>query len=68
VKAGLRNARAKGKRLGRPKKIMDASKIAALRAQALGWRKISRELGVGGVSTVFRIAQEALESGSENKL
>ena len=65
VKAGLRNARAKGKRLGRPKVILDASKIAALRAQGFGWKKISRELKVG-FSTVLRIAQEARESGSEN--
>jgi DNA invertase Pin-like site-specific DNA recombinase len=65
VKAGLRNARAKGKKLGRPKVILDASKIAKLRAQGYGWKKISRELGVG-VSTVLRIAQEAGKSGSEN--
>jgi DNA invertase Pin-like site-specific DNA recombinase len=65
VKAGLRNARAKGKKLGRPKVILDASKIAKLREQGLGWKKISRELGVG-VSTVLRIAHEARESGSEN--
>jgi DNA invertase Pin-like site-specific DNA recombinase len=32
VKAGLRNARAKGKRLGRPKVVLDASRIAKLRA------------------------------------
>jgi DNA invertase Pin-like site-specific DNA recombinase len=67
VKAGLRNARAKGKKLGRPKVILDASKIAKLRAQGHGWKKISRELGVG-VSTVLRIAHEAPESGSENPL
>src|ERR1700751_5210714 len=54
VKAGLRNARAKGKKLGRPKVVLDASRIAKLRAQGLGWKKISRELGVG-VSTVLRI-------------
>jgi DNA invertase Pin-like site-specific DNA recombinase len=65
VKAGLRNARAKGKRLGRPKVVLDASKIAKLRAQGLGWKKISRELGVG-VSTVLRIAQEDGKGGSEN--
>jgi DNA invertase Pin-like site-specific DNA recombinase len=65
VRAGLRNARAKGKKLGRPKVILDASKIAKLRAQGLGWKKISRELGVG-VSTVLRIAHEARKSGSEN--
>ncbi len=32
VKAGLRNAQAKGKRLGRPRRVVDASRIAALRA------------------------------------
>src|SRR3984957_13799770 len=33
VKAGLRNALAKGKRLGRPKRIIDATKMSALRAE-----------------------------------
>jgi DNA invertase Pin-like site-specific DNA recombinase len=65
VKAGLRNAKAKGKTLGRPKVILDPSRIAALRAQGAGWKKISRELGIG-VGTVLRIAQEARESGSKN--
>ena len=32
--------------------LVEASKIAKLRAQGLGWKKISRELGVG-VSTVL---------------
>lgn len=41
VKAGLRNARAKGKKLGRPKKVIDAAKIAKLRAQGvLGARSL----------------------------
>src|ERR1700693_2435510 len=31
VRAGLRNAKAKGKRLGRPRSVVDASRIAALR-------------------------------------
>jgi len=44
VKAGLRNAKAKGKRLGRPKRIVDARRIAELRAQGAGWKKISREM------------------------
>jgi DNA invertase Pin-like site-specific DNA recombinase len=42
VKAGLRNARAKGKRLGRPRKFVDASKVCRLRALGRSWRKISR--------------------------
>lgn len=64
VKAGLRNAVSKGKRLGRPRKILDASQIARLRSSGLGWKKISRELGVG-VSTVLRVAQSASQRGSK---
>lgn len=57
VRAGLETARAKGKRLGRPKRIVDASRIAALRSQGFGWKRIAREMGCG-VSTVLRAAQE----------
>jgi DNA invertase Pin-like site-specific DNA recombinase len=46
VKAGLRNARAKGKRLGRPREIVDTTKITKLRAQGRSWRKIARQLGI----------------------
>jgi len=35
VKAGLRNARAKGERLGRPKKALDIAEVAALRKKAV---------------------------------
>jgi DNA invertase Pin-like site-specific DNA recombinase len=57
VKAGLRNARAKGKRLGRPRRVLDASRIAALRSAGHGWRAIAKELGVG-VGTLYRVAPE----------
>ena len=50
VRAGLRNAKAKGKRLGRPRKVVDASKIAALRAQGRSWRAIARQLGMSARS------------------
>jgi DNA invertase Pin-like site-specific DNA recombinase len=46
VKAGLRNARAKGKQLGRPRVIVDASRIATLRAQGRSWREICAETGL----------------------
>jgi DNA invertase Pin-like site-specific DNA recombinase len=46
VKAGLRNARAKGKRIGRPTSDVDASQIARLRASNVSWRQIGRKLGV----------------------
>jgi len=58
VKAGLRNARAKGKRLGRPKRFVDTSKIAALRAEGLSWARIAEVLHVGE-GTAFRAAQAA---------
>src|SRR5579872_1907612 len=45
VRAGLRNARAKGKRLGRPKVIVDTSRIASLRARDCSWRTIARQVG-----------------------
>ena len=44
VKSGLANARAKGKRLGRPRKIVDAARIGQLRAQGVSWRKIARQM------------------------
>jgi DNA invertase Pin-like site-specific DNA recombinase len=46
VKAGLRNARAKGKRLGRPRKDVDAAQIAQLRAAGASWRAISEKTGI----------------------
>jgi len=55
VKAGLRNARAKGKRLGRPSVHVDGAEIARLRSQGLGWRAIASKLGVG-LGTVVRAA------------
>jgi DNA invertase Pin-like site-specific DNA recombinase len=45
VKAGLRNARAKGKRLGRPKAVVDSFRLARLRAKGCSWRTIARQLG-----------------------
>jgi DNA invertase Pin-like site-specific DNA recombinase len=56
VKAGLRNARAKGKVLGRPRKIVDTNRLALLRAQGLGWKRIAADMGVG-VGTLYRVAK-----------
>ena len=47
VRAGLRNARAKGKSLGRPRVAVDAARIAAVRSQGLSWAKIGERLGLG---------------------
>jgi DNA invertase Pin-like site-specific DNA recombinase len=45
VKAGLRNARAKGKVLGRPKTAVDNAKIRQLRASGATWREIASQTG-----------------------
>ncbi len=46
VRAGIRNARAKGKRLGRPRVLVDASRVAALRARGNSWSQVQSELGI----------------------
>jgi DNA invertase Pin-like site-specific DNA recombinase len=46
VRAGLRNARAKGKKLGRPRVVVDAAKIATLRASGASWQTLTRQTGV----------------------
>ena len=46
VRAGIRNARAKGKRLGRPRVAVDGARIAALRTQGHSWSTVCREVGV----------------------
>jgi DNA invertase Pin-like site-specific DNA recombinase len=46
VKAGLRNARAKGKRLGRPRVTVDVRRIATLRKGGASWAAICRETTV----------------------
>jgi DNA invertase Pin-like site-specific DNA recombinase len=47
VSAGIRNARANGKKLGRPKSTVDRERILELKAQGLSLRQIAAKLGVG---------------------
>jgi DNA invertase Pin-like site-specific DNA recombinase len=51
VRAGLRNARAKGRRLGRPPVTVDTARIARLRDSGLSLRAIAASLGIS-VGTV----------------
>ena len=60
VRAGLRNARAKGRRLGRPRKAVDAARVAQLRAQGVSWRAVGAALGVAP-RTAFVAAQRRLK-------
>lgn len=58
VKSGLVRARAKGKRLGRPRlEAHKAQRISELHAQGVGMRKIASVVGCG-VSAVQRVCKE----------
>ena len=61
VRSGLAAAKAQGKQLGRPRTVVNAAQVAALRASGASWRVISQQLGVG-VGTASR----ALSSLSKN--
>jgi DNA invertase Pin-like site-specific DNA recombinase len=56
VRSGLASARARGKKLGRPRVFVDRSKITTLRSEGVSWAKIAERLGVGE-GTVYRAAQ-----------
>jgi DNA invertase Pin-like site-specific DNA recombinase len=68
VKAGLRNARAKGKSLGRPRVIVDAARIAALRARGDSWATITKQLGVGQGTARRAVAGLAKNPGERSSV
>jgi DNA invertase Pin-like site-specific DNA recombinase len=67
VKAGLHNARAKGRRLGRPKKILDTKRIATLRAEGVGWKRIAAEMGLESGRSIGPAGALPLLDGSDAK-
>ena len=44
VRAGLRNARAKGKKFGRPRAQVDPVRVATLRSEGLSWSQVCQRL------------------------
>jgi DNA invertase Pin-like site-specific DNA recombinase len=60
VKAGLRSARAKGKILGRPRKIANSEEIKRLRAQGASWRAVGTALGVSAATAFCASARTPL--------
>jgi DNA invertase Pin-like site-specific DNA recombinase len=64
VRAGLRNARAKGKKLGRPRVAVDRPEMDRLRSQGQSWAKIAEQLGVGE-GTVYRLAHTSAKNPAE---
>lgn len=61
VRAGLRNARAKGRKLGRPRVAADVAQIGRLRASGLAWRTISKQTGIS-LGTCRRALQSAAKT------
>jgi DNA invertase Pin-like site-specific DNA recombinase len=64
VRSGLAAARARGKRLGRPRVVIDAPRIDALRSQGLSWAKIGALLDLGE-GTVRRSALASAKNPSQ---
>lgn len=57
VTAGIHAARARGKRIGRPRVYVSADKVRAMREVGMPWRAISRKLGIG-VGTAVRALEQ----------
>lgn len=56
VRSGLKNAKAKGKRLGRPTKWVDVDRVNSLRASGQSWRSIAATMKLS-VGTVYAAAR-----------
>jgi len=62
VRSGLAAAKAKGKRLGRPKVAVDIAEITRLRSEGDSWSAIGKKLGLGE-GTVRRAAITSVGHG-----
>jgi len=67
VRSGLAAAKARGKRLGRPRTGVDAAQVARLRASGASWREISEQMGIG-VGTACRAFQQRSKNVPESPL
>jgi DNA invertase Pin-like site-specific DNA recombinase len=54
VRSGLQNAKRRGKRLGRPPAVVDAARVARLRANGASLRGIASQVGVS-VATIHKM-------------
>ena len=59
IRAGVRNARAKGRKLGRPRVAVDASAVASMRAAGDSYRAVAAKLGVS-VGSIHASVQQSL--------
>jgi DNA invertase Pin-like site-specific DNA recombinase len=59
VKAGIRNARSRGKKWGRARIAVDAAQIASRRSQGASWATICREMGIFQGNSAEKLLQSA---------
>jgi DNA invertase Pin-like site-specific DNA recombinase len=57
VKCGLRNARANGQQLGRPRRVVSNDQLLRLKAQGASLREIATKLGIGYGTVRMRLAK-----------
>jgi DNA invertase Pin-like site-specific DNA recombinase len=67
VRSGIAQAKAKGRRLGRPRSAVDLNRLKALRAAGCSWRTIADELGVA-VSVAFKAYKASSAATSQGML
>jgi DNA invertase Pin-like site-specific DNA recombinase len=66
VSAGIRNARASGKQLGRPRRIVSQDEIVRLKAEGFSLREIAKKLGVGYGTVRQRLRHPPRDSKRDN--
>jgi DNA invertase Pin-like site-specific DNA recombinase len=64
VKASLRNARAKGKRLGKPCRGVDPPENKRLRAEGASWHAVGRKSGVSAATALRALRKGRLENSA----
>jgi DNA invertase Pin-like site-specific DNA recombinase len=69
VRAGLRNAKAKGKKLGRPPLVANHEVIGQMRSQGASWRAIGKAMGVSPATALCMAARaHKVRLGNPNNL
>ncbi len=65
VSSGIRNAKAKGKVLGRPKRVFRRDEALRMRAEGMSWRRISDTLGVPFSTVIDACSANGSASGDD---
>lgn len=58
VRSGLAAARARARRLGRPRCIVDVARVEALQAEGRSWRAVAREFNIGTARSALLTRQK----------